>query len=142
MSNVNHASSTRYSLSESDDAVSRALVGARTSATPLDAFPGAAPESMAQAYAIQAASIARWPDSVGGWKVGLLSPQDQVRYSAERLAGPIFRSQVHDVAAGSRFVMPVYVGGFAALEAEFIFKLGKTVHRKIASCPMKSLLNR
>lgn len=127
MSNVNHASSTRYSLSESDDAVSRALVGARTSATPLDAFPGAAPESMAQAYAIQAASIARWPDSVGGWKVGLLSPQDQVRYSAERLVGPIFRSQVHDVAAGSRFVMPVYVGGFAALEAEFIFKLGKTV---------------
>ncbi len=127
MSNVNYASSTRYSLSESDDAVSRSLVGARTSATPLDAFPGAAPESMAQAYAIQAASIARWPDSVGGWKVGLLSPQDQVRYSAERLVGPIFRSQVHDVAAGSRFVMPVYVGGFAALEAEFIFKLGKTV---------------
>jgi 2-keto-4-pentenoate hydratase len=90
-------------------------------------FPGKMPDTMARAYAIQAASIARWPDSVAGWKVGMLSPQDQGRYSAERLVGPIFRSQIHEVSAGSRIVMPIYVGGFAALEAEFIFRLGKTV---------------
>lgn len=127
LSNAIHANSTGYGLPESDDAISRALVSARTSASPLSEFPGAAPDTMAQAYAIQAASIARWPDSVAGWKVGMLSPQDQVRYSAERLVGPIFRSQVHAVPAGSSIVMPIYVGGFAALEAEFIFKLGKTV---------------
>ena len=90
-------------------------------------FPGAVPDTMAQAYAIQAASIARWPDSVAGWKVGMLSPQDQGRYSAERLAGPIFQSQVHEVSTGSRIAMPIYVGGFAAVEAEFVFKLAQTI---------------
>lgn len=112
---------------DGDVAISRALVSARASASPLSGFPGATPDTMAQAYAIQAASIASWPDSVAGWKVGLLSPQDQDRYSAERLAGPIFRSEIHDVSTGSRTAMPVFVGGFAAIEAEFIVRLGKTV---------------
>ena len=42
------------SLSKSDDAISQALVGARSSATPLHEFPGMAPDTMAHAYAIQA----------------------------------------------------------------------------------------
>lgn len=111
----------------SDDAISRALVGARSSATPLHEFPGVAPDSMAQAYAIQSTSIARWPDPVGGWKVGMLAPQDRRRYSAERLVGPIFRSQIHEVSTGSRVSMPIFVGGFAAVEAEFVFKLSRTI---------------
>ncbi len=82
---------------------------------------------MTQAYAIQSASITRWPDTVAGWKVGLLPPAAQERYSAERLAGPIFRTQIHEVAAGSSTAMPIYVGGFAAVEAEFIFRLGRAV---------------
>ncbi len=127
MSNANQPGSTRHVLPESDDEISRTLVSARTSAAPLNGFPGTAPDTMDRAYAIQAASIARWPDSVAGWKVGLLSPQDQVQYSAERLVGPIFRSQIHDVASGSRITMPIYVGGFAAVEAEFVFKLAQTI---------------
>ena len=119
--------SRRPGLPDSDDMISRALVDARTTATPLSAFPGSMPETMTQAYAIQLASIARWPDTVAGWKVGLLPAPAQERYSAERLAGPIFRSQIHDVAAGSSTAMPIYIGGFAAVEAEFIFRLGKTV---------------
>ncbi len=114
-------------LPESDDAVSRELVNARMSATPLSAFPGPLPETMAQAYAIQSASIARWPDTVEGWKVGLLPPPARERYLAERLAGPIFRSQIHGVATGSSTVMPIFVGGFAAVEAEFVCRLGVTV---------------
>ncbi len=114
-------------INKSDDAISRALVGARSRAEPLGAFPGAVPQTLDQSYAIQAASIARWPDSVVGWKVGLLSPADQDRYAAERLVGPIFSSQVHTVSTGSRTVMPIYVGGFAAVEAEFVFRLGATV---------------
>ena len=127
LSSTSETSSSRQALPDSDDAISRALVGARTRAAPLNGFPGAAPDTMAQAYAIQSASIARWPDPVAGWKVGLLSPQDQGRYSAERLAGPIFRSQIHEVTTGSRVAMPIYVGGFAAVEAEFVFRLGETV---------------
>ncbi len=114
-------------LPESDDAISRALVSARATAMPLSEFPGALPETMAQAYAIQSASIERWPDTVAGWKVGLLPSPARERYSTERLAGPIFRSQIHEVATGSSTAMPIYVGGFAAVEAEFVFRLGKTV---------------
>ena len=127
LGNANEAGSSRHVLPENDDAISRALVSARTSAAPLPMFPGAVPDTMAQAYAIQAASIARWPDSVAGWKVGMLSQQDQGRYSAERLVGPIFRSQIHEVSTGSRIAMPIYVGGFAAVEAEFVFELGTTL---------------
>ncbi len=127
MSSVNDLSSSIYRLPESDDLVSRALVSARASGTPLSAFPGDMPETMAQAYAIQSASITRWPDAVAGWKVGMLPPPAQERYSAERLAGPIFRSQVHEVATGSSTAMPIFVGGFAAIEAEFVFRLGETV---------------
>lgn len=119
--------SLHHALADSDDAISQSLVRARSSAAPLDEFPGSAPNSMLQAYAIQAASIARWPDSITGWKVGMLSPQDQTRYSAERLTGPIFQSQTHTISSGGRITMPVYVGGFAAVEAEFVFKLGQSI---------------
>ncbi len=127
MSSVNDLSSSIHRLPESDDLVSRALVNARASGTPLSAFPGAMPETMAQAYAIQSASIERWPDTVAGWKVGMLPPPAQERYSAERLAGPIFYSQIREVATGSNTAMPVFVGGFAAIEAEFVFRLGAAV---------------
>jgi 2-keto-4-pentenoate hydratase len=127
LSNANETAVAGNGLPDSDDVISRVLVNARKNAVPLDLFPGVVPDSMAQAYAIQAASIARWPDSVAGWKVGMLTPQDQGRYSAERLAGPIFASQVHTVSAGSSSVMPIFVGGFAALEAEFVFRLGQKI---------------
>lgn len=127
MSNANGAGSTPRGLSESDIAISRALVAARSDATPLSEFPGLVPGSMSQAYAIQSESIAKWPDAVAGWKVGMLSARDQERFSAERLSGPIFQSQVHEVSAGSCVTMPIFVGGFAAVEAEFVIRLGSTV---------------
>ncbi len=139
MSNAPHIDAGRLKLPESDDTISRALVDARMSATPLAAFPGAIPDTMARAYAIQSASIGRWPDTVAGWKVGLLSPQDQKRYAAERLAGPIFRSQIHEVSTGSRTAMPIYAGGFAAVEAEFVFRLGSTVEPKDRRWPDEEL---
>lgn len=114
-------------IPDSEDSISRALVSARMSAAPLAAFPGAMPDTMASAYTIQSASIERWPDSVAGWKVGMLPAPAQEQYSTERLAGPIFRSQIHESGAGSRTTMPIFVGGFAAIEAEFIFRLGQAV---------------
>ena len=127
MSSTHESASGSTETLKSEDAISVALVHARTSATPLSAFPGAMPETMAQAYSIQSASISRWPDTVAGWKVGMLPPSDRERHSVERLAGPIFGSQIHEVATGSQTVMPIFVGGFAAIEAEFVFRLGKTV---------------
>jgi 2-keto-4-pentenoate hydratase len=114
-------------LSEQDDAISRGLVDARLNAEPLSDFPGRLPENLEQAYAIQHASIERWPDEVAGWKVAKLSAADRARFSADRLAGPVFRSSVHKIEPGSGKVMPVYEGGFAAVEAEIVLELGVTV---------------
>lgn len=141
MSKANGTGAARDDLTEADDAISRALVAARTSASPLDGFPGDAPAFMAHAYAIQAASIERWPDTVAGWKVGMLSPQDQSRYSAERLTGPIFRAQIHEVAPGASIVMPIFVGGFAAIEAEFVFKLGEAIDASNRECAASDLVD-
>lgn len=118
---------TQPALSDQDNAISRTLVGARLSAEPLADFPIQLPTSLEQAYAIQSASIARWPDELAGWKVAMLSPQEQERFNSQRLVGPVFRSSVHAVEAGSSVVMPVYKGGFAAVEAEFVFVLGETI---------------
>ena len=114
-------------ISERDDAISRCLVDARLTARPLPDFPDRLPTTLEQAYAIQAASISRWPDTVAGWKVAMLPVPDRTRFPAERLAGPVFQSKVRTVANGSRLVMPVYEGGFAAVEAEFVLELGTTI---------------
>ena len=114
-------------ISEKDDAISRSLVQARLSAEPLADFPGQLPETLEQAYAIQSANIDRWPDEVGGWKVAGLSPDDQARFGAERLAGPVFKTRIHTIENGGSIVMPVYAGGFAALEAEIVLELGADV---------------
>lgn len=114
-------------LSERDDAISRCLVDARMTAKPLSDFPDRLPTTLDQAYAIQSASIRRWPDTVAGWKVAMLPLPDRPRYPAERLAGPVFKSKVRTVDAGSSIVMPVYEGGFAAVEAEFVLELGTSV---------------
>lgn len=118
---------TQTKISEQDDAISSALVDARLSARPLQEYPGQLPETMEQAYAIQAASIERWPDEVAGWKVAKISPDVSSRLGAERLAGPIFKSSVHTAQPGSRLSVPIYEGGFAAVEAEFVLELGATV---------------
>ena len=115
------------SIPELNDAVSRCLVNARMSAEPLPDFPVQVPESLDQAYEIQSASIERWPDEVAGWKVAKLSEADQVRLQAERLVGPAFKSSVHTIKPGKSRIMPVYSGGFAAVEAEIILELGATI---------------
>lgn len=97
------------------------------SAQPLPDFPVNLPETLEQAYGIQAASIARWPDEVAGWKIAKLSEADNARLSAERLVGPVFKSSVRNIEPGTSSVIPIYEGGFAAVEAEFVLRLGATI---------------
>lgn len=115
------------SVSPEDNAISESLVGARLSTQPLTEYPGKLPGSLEQAYCIQSASIKRWPDQLVGWKLGRLQEADRERYSAERLAGPVFKSSTYRIETGESQSMPVYVGGFAAIEAEFVLELGTTV---------------
>lgn len=114
-------------LPEPDDEISRRLVDARLSAEPLPGFPGPLPVTLEQAYAIQSASVDRWPDEVAAWKVARLTPTDRARFRTERLAGPVFRSSIQTVEPGSFEAMTIYEGGFAAIEAEYALELGNTV---------------
>ena len=115
------------SLPGPDDAISRRLVDARLSAELLPDFPGRLPETLEQAYAIQSASVHRWPDEVAAWKVAKLSATDRAHFATERLAGPVFSSAIRTVEPGSCVAMAIYEGGFAAIEAEYALELGAAV---------------
>lgn len=101
--------------------IARALLAARASGDRLDAYPGAMPQSMAEAYAIQDAAIALDGRAVGGWKVGRIPPNLVGRFGDSRLAGPIFADEIVE---GDEPAMPVYADGFAAAEAELLLLLG------------------
>ncbi len=127
MSLPNNNSNTQTHLAAELDQISQRLVSARLTATPLISFPGELPTALEQAYAVQDASIARWPDAVAGWKVGMVPEEFRSSLGARRLAGPIFRSSVFGIDPGGTRTMPIYRGGFAAVEAEFVLKLSHTI---------------
>jgi 2-keto-4-pentenoate hydratase len=108
--------------------VARDLVGARRSAVGLATYPGPMPETLEVAYAIQDQAIAEWPDTVAGWKAGLIAPARRTPGGDERLVGPIWSSTVQTAdAEGTEIAMPVYADGFAAVEAEFVIRLDAPV---------------
>lgn len=104
--------------------IARAFLSARQKKTPLTLYPGALPETMADAYAIQDAALDLDGRAVGGWKVGRIAPELVEQYGDNRLTGPIFTDEIVDAADGSRPAMPVYAAGFAAAEAELLLRFG------------------
>lgn len=104
--------------------VAQALLAARVKKTPLTVYPGALPQTMADAYAIQDAAIALDGRPIGGWKVGRIAADLVARYGDNRLTGPIFTDGIVDGSAGQLPVMPVYAAGFAAAEAEVLLCFG------------------
>lgn len=98
------------------------LVSARLDATALEAFPGAPPATLEQGYLIQEVAIHLWPDQIAGWKIGLAPPAMRERLGSDRVAGPIFSRAVRQAMGVVEF--PVFEGGFAAVEAEFVFRIG------------------
>ncbi|MEM9386912.1 MAG: 2-keto-4-pentenoate hydratase [Pseudomonadota bacterium] len=121
------AAAAARALSPALDEISQRLVAARLRAAPLRAFPGELPTTLKEAYAVQSASIARWPDEVAGWKVGGVPLELRATLGADRLSGPIYRATVHHIGAGSEQSMAIYQGGFAAVEAEFVFRLNRRI---------------
>ncbi len=107
------------------DRIAAALVAARHARRALAAFPGPMPASMAEAYRIQDAGLSIWGDEVAGWKIGLVGAHLREALKAERLAGPIFRKDVRAAEPGVKVVFPVFAGGFAAVEGEFVFRMGE-----------------
>jgi 2-keto-4-pentenoate hydratase len=108
---------------QSARSIAERFVAARLAATPLPAFPGTIPPNLDAAYRCQDAAIALWPDVVVGWKVGWIGSEQQRIYGEERLVGPIFRSAVQSANLDEEVEFAVFAGGFAAVEAEFVFRI-------------------
>ena len=104
--------------------VARRFVGARLAAAALADFPGRLPADMAAAYRIQEAAIALWPDEIAGWKVGKIPLELQAALGADRVMGPVFRGNVSQ-ATGAPTPVFAIPGGFAAVEAEYIYRMGE-----------------
>jgi len=106
--------------------IAGSFVAARQEAKPLAGFPGGdLPTDLAQAYRVQDEAIALWNDEIAGWKIGRVQPHQVEALGADRLAGPIFKQHVWRARPNEGVEFPVYDGGFAAVEAEFVFRIGK-----------------
>ncbi|MBH0111890.1 2-keto-4-pentenoate hydratase [Novosphingobium sp. YJ-S2-02] len=100
-----------------------AFVRNRAARTGFTAFPGTMPETLEEAYAIQNAAIAAWPDAIVGWKVGRITGEAEARLGENRFVGPIFAQDVWPLAGDGTSAFPMIEGGFAALEAELVARI-------------------
>lgn len=98
------------------------FVAARRAGAALEGFPGSVPDDLVTAYRVQDLAIAQWPDRVVGWKVGYIAPERRDASGDERLLGPIFARHFWNATGGS-MPIPVFVGGFGAVEAEYVLRL-------------------
>jgi 2-keto-4-pentenoate hydratase len=103
--------------------VAKRFVTARLSARALQDYPGPLPKTLADAYARQDAAITLWPDDIAGWKVGAIADPWVARLRESRLVGPVFRRHVWHARAAAITPLPIIPGGFAAVEAEYVFAL-------------------
>jgi 2-keto-4-pentenoate hydratase len=108
-------------------AIAKCFVTARQNAKSLAKFPGTIPPDLDAAYLCQELAIEAWPDRLIGWKVGMIAPPLRPIFKADRLAGAIFKAGLRNASelrnADERVEFPVFVGGFAAVEAEFVLRI-------------------
>jgi 2-keto-4-pentenoate hydratase len=114
-------------LSADPAAIAQQFVAARLAARNTPDYPGVIPQSMAESYAIQDIAIGLFPDEVVGWKVGGVPPAQQPKLGIHRLAGAIFARNVWPAPGDTVVPLPEIEGGFAAVEAEFIARIGPDV---------------
>jgi len=104
--------------------IAEQFVAARLAQRCTPDYPGAVPQTMAEAYAIQDIAIGLFPDVVVGWKVGGVPPALQPKLGVHRLAGAIFARNVWSAPGNTVVDLPEIEGGFAAVESEFIARIG------------------
>lgn len=110
-------------MNEQIDATARAFVAARRSGTALGDYPGERPTTLQESYTIQSRAIALDGRAILGWKVGRVNPPLSETLGTTRLAGPIFSGTLRDANPAAPVAMPVFAGGFAAVEAEWLFRI-------------------
>lgn len=119
---MNHDAGKQDSPPPALSGIAQRFVQARREGRSLPGFPGDIPEDLETAYQVQDLAIAQWPDRVVGWKVGYIAAERRDHSGDERLLGPIFARALWD-ATGGIVEFPVFVGGFAAVEAEYVLRL-------------------
>ena len=102
-------------------AIAKSFVAARRGAKSLAEFPGTIPPDLDAAYLCQDLAIKAWPDRLIGWKVGMIAPPLRPMFGTDRVAGAIFNGGLREARDTVEF--PVFIGGFAAVEAEFVLRL-------------------
>jgi 2-keto-4-pentenoate hydratase len=107
--------------------IAQAFVTARRAARGLADYPGPMPLTLSDAYAIQSAAVRMTGSQIGGWKVGKIPPPLDALHGTDRLAGPIFADRIAAVRPG--LTMPVFADGFAAAEAEYLLRIGRSPDR-------------
>lgn len=106
------------------EAIAGRFVAARKAARPLVEFPGTIPPDLDTAYRIQNIAIGLRNQAIGGWKVGRIPPAVEGDMGIDRLAGPIFANTIVDGTSDETIDMPIFDGGFAAIEAEYVAVIG------------------
>lgn len=122
MSHSTNPSDLPYDRADPLRAVADRFARARLQGASLPDFPGTIPPDLETAYRVQDIAIAQWPDHVVGWKVGFIAPERRDISGDERLLGPIFARNLWPVQADSTG-LPVFAGGFGAVEAEYVIRL-------------------
>lgn len=106
--------------------IAEAFRHARQFAQAMPGFPGQVPETLEEAYRVQDCAIADWDDEVAGWKIGGIPAALRPRFGGvDRLAGPVFSRSIIHARPGVVASYPVFDGGFAAVEAEFVLRIGR-----------------
>lgn len=111
-----------HATTDSKERIARTFVAARRAGKSIAAYPGTPPTGFAESYAVQEQAIALYGERVTGWKVGRVNPPHDTAHGTDRLAGPIFADATID-AADAPVAMAVFDGGFAAVEAELLFRI-------------------
>lgn len=106
-------------------ATAEAFVSARLAARATPDYPGVLPTTMDEGYAVQEIAIGLYPGEIIGWKVGGVAPAIQEKLGAHRLAGPIFARNRWPIDGD--VVVKAIEGGFCAVEAEFLARIGPDV---------------
>lgn len=118
----------------SDDQIrqlSSTLFSARSEANVLDVYPGSPPSSLEEAYKVQDLSIQASSDEIVGWKIGMVIPELREQMGSERIMGPVFKNVYHFIGKahenGEKLDLPVFDGGFIAVEAELIIEIAEDI---------------
>jgi len=105
--------------------IAEQFVRARLAGQSLPQYPGTLPTTLADAYRCQEFAIKRFPDRIVGWKVARIGAAFAQQFPEERLVGPVFARNLHIARVGQIIEFPLIEGGFGAVEAEIVLRVGE-----------------